>query len=63
MIRKDLHTYWESLQDKDSILYKYREQRKSFIAQHQQADVVLKDIEKVIEKEIVKAIKKELEGR
>ena len=59
MIRKNLHTYMESLQEKDSMLYKYREQRKSFIAQHLQADAVLEDIEK----EIVKALQKELERR
>lgn len=59
MIRKDLHTYLKTLQEEDSILYKYREQRESFIAQHQQADAVIEDIEK----EIVKALKKELEGR
>jgi len=59
MIRNDLHTYMNSLQEKDSSLYKYREQRKSFIAEHQQVDALLKDIEK----ELVKALKKELVGR
>ena len=59
MIRKDLHTYMESLQEKDSILYKYREQRKAFIAEHQQADALLKEVKN----EIVKALINELEGR
>lgn len=59
MIRNDLHTYMNSLQEKDSILYKYREQRKTFIAEQQQTAALVKDIEK----EIVKVLIKELEGR
>lgn len=59
MIRNDLHTYMENLQEKDSILYKYREQRKAFIAEQQQAAALVNDIQK----EIVKVLKKELEGR
>lgn len=60
MIRKDLHTYMNTLQEKDSILYEYREQRKSFIAHHQHsADDVLKEIKE----QIIEAVQKELTGR